>query len=66
MNIKFSLPFLLPIIFFHIAVQADDNEDIKTDILFLKIQELETEIAELRDRVESQNYLIEKLINESL
>ena len=66
MNIKFSLPFLLPIIFFHIAVQADDNEDIKTDILFLKIQELETEIAELRDRVESQNYLIEKLINESI
>ena len=66
MNIKFSLPFLLPIIFFHFTVQADDNEDIKTDILFLKIQELETEIAELRDRVESQNYLIEKLINESL
>ena len=49
MNIKFSLPFLLPIIFFHVAVQADDNEDIKTDILFLKIQELETEIAELWD-----------------
>ena len=66
MNIKFSLLFLLPIIIFHIAVQADDNEDLKTDILFLKIQELETEIAELRDRVESQNYLIEKLINESL
>ena len=65
MNIIFSLPFLLPIVFFHITVQAD-NEDIKTDILFLKIQELETEMAELRDRVESQNYLIEKLINESL
>ena len=66
MNIKFSLLFLLPIIIFHIAVQADDNEDLKTDILFLKIQELETEIAELRDKVESQNFLIEKLINESI
>ena len=31
----------------------------------LKIQELELEIAELRNRLESQNYLIEKLIAES-
>ena len=38
----------------------------KTDILFLKIQELELEIAELRNKIESQNYLIEKLIDESM
>ena len=34
--------------------------------MFLKIQELEAEIAELRNKVESQNFLIEKLISESL
>ena len=59
--IFFVLLFLiLPVLF------AEDNDSIKTDILFLKIQELETEIAELRNKIESQNYLIEKLINESL
>ena len=36
------------------------------DILFLKIQELEEEIAFLRSEVESQGYLIEKLQNEDL
>ena len=51
---------LLPIL-----VSANVNDDAKTDILFLKIQELELEIAELRNRLESQNYLIEKLIAES-
>ena len=55
-----SLFLILPVLF------AEDNDSIKTDILFLKIQELETEIAELRNKIESQNYLIEKLINESL
>ena len=55
-----SLFSILPVLF------AEDNDSIKTDILFLKIQELETEIAELRNKIESQNYLIEKLINESL
>jgi uncharacterized coiled-coil protein SlyX len=33
---------------------------------FLKIQELESEIAELRNKIESQNYLIEKLIKNLL
>ena len=47
-------------------VFANENEDAKTDILFLKIQELEAEIAELRNRIESQNYLIDKLIEESV
>ena len=53
-------------LFLPFIVSADENEDAKTDILFLKIQELESEIAELRNKVESQDYLIEKLINESI
>ena len=48
------------------SLYSNENEDAKTDILFLKIQELEAEIAELRNKIESQNYLIEKLIEESL
>jgi TolA-binding protein len=52
-----SLPFL---------VHSNENEDIKSDILFLKIQELESEIAELRNKIETQNFLIEKLLRESL
>ena len=65
MNNKFRL-FIFLFIFFHNSLIANDNEDVKTDILFLKIQELESEIAELRNKVESQDYLIEKLINESI
>ena len=37
-----------------------------SDILFLKIQELEGELASLRSELESQAYLIEKLSNEEL
>ena len=44
-------------------VSQDQSPD---DILFLKIQELEEEIAFLRSEVESQGYLIEKLQNEDL
>ena len=47
-------------------VISNENEDIKSDILFLKIQELELEIAELRNKIETQNFLIEKLLRESL
>ena len=57
--------YLVLFLFLPFIVSADENEDAKTDILFLKIQELESEIAELRNRLESQNYLIEKLIAES-
>jgi len=46
-------------------LSSQNSDEIKTDILFLKIQELEAEIAQLRDKVESQNFLIEKLIAES-
>ena len=56
---------LIVFLFLPILVSANVNDDVKTDILFLKIQELELEIAELRNRLESQNYLIEKLIAES-
>lgn len=35
------------------------------DILFLKVQELEGEIAVLRSELESQAYLIDKLLNEN-
>ncbi|MFL2718240.1 MAG: tetratricopeptide repeat protein, partial [Gammaproteobacteria bacterium] len=35
-----------------------------SDILFLKLQELEGELASLRSELESQAYLIEKLLNE--
>ena len=35
------------------------------DILFLKVQELEGEISALRSELESQAYLIDKLLNES-
>jgi len=37
-----------------------------SDILFLKIQELEGELATLRSELESQAYLIEKLIDEGI
>ena len=59
--------FLLRIFFLlstSIYVYSQDDNS-ASDILFLKIQELEIEIAELRNQVESQNHLIEKLLQES-
>ena len=44
-------------------ISQDQTAD---DILFLKIQELEEEIAFLRSELESQAYLLEKLQNEDL
>ena len=58
--------FIILVLFFNLSLANENNEGIKTDILFLKIQELESEIANLRNKVESQDYLIEKLINESI
>ena len=43
---------------------SQDFETTESDILFLKIQELEREIAELRNELETQAYLLEKLLNE--
>ena len=60
------------ILFFLISIlsidqlQADENKDAQADLLFLKIQELEIEIADLRNQIESQEYLINKLIDESV
>ena len=66
MNFRFLFfKFITVFLFLPIFVSANVNDDAKTDILFLKIQELELEIAELRNRLESQDYLIEKLIAES-
>ena len=61
-----KISFLFFLLFLHIDTTANESQDAKTDILFLKIQELEAEIANLRNQIESQNYLIEKLIAESL
>ena len=47
-----------------IPLSINAQEDAASDILFLKIQELEGEIANLRSEIESQAYLIEKLLNE--
>ena len=66
MRLKFFISKYFFIVLFSFNFLANENEDIKTDILFLKIQELESEIADLRNRIESQNFLIEKLIQESL
>ena len=45
---------------------SQENDNIEVDLLFLKIQELEKEIADLRNILESQDYLIQKLIQESV
>ncbi|MBD63267.1 MAG: tol-pal system protein [Gammaproteobacteria bacterium] len=47
-----------------ISLSINAQEDNSSDILFLKIQELEGEIANLRSEIETQAYLIEKLLNE--
>jgi len=45
-------------------LNLDSQEVDASDILFLKIQELEGELASLRSELESQAYLIEKLLDE--
>jgi len=60
-SFAFKSAFLL---FFSLAIFTQEDNS-PSDILFLKIQELEIEIAELRNQVESQNHLIEKLLKES-
>ena len=57
MKFIFAILALAPLYSFSQEVDA-------SDILFLKIQELEGEIATLRSELESQAYLIEKLLNE--
>ena len=57
MKIFLTVLFLTPL---HTYSQEVDA----SDILFLKIQELEGELASLRSELESQAYLLEKLSNE--
>jgi TolA-binding protein len=57
MKIFFVAILLVPL---HVSSQEVDA----SDILFLKIQELEGELASIRSELESQAYLIEKLLNE--
>jgi len=61
---KKKIIFSLFVLYSSLLISEDEN--VETDILFLKIQELELEIAELRNILESQDYLIQKLIQESL
>ena len=61
---KKKIIFSLFVLYSSLLISEDEN--VETDILFLKIQELEIEIAELRNILESQDYLIQKLIQESL
>lgn len=60
---KQKIIITLFVLFSSVLTAEDDN--VEVDLLFLKIQELEIEIAELRNILESQNYLIQKLIQES-
>ena len=57
MKIFFAALLLAPLNIYSQEVDA-------SDILFLKLQELEGELASLRSELESQAYLIEKLLNE--
>ena len=60
--------FLIFSFFFFISPNSHSQEEgnIEVDLLFLKIQELEIEIADLRNKLESQDHLIQKLIQESV
>jgi tol-pal system protein YbgF len=60
--------FLIFSFFFIFSLNSfsQENDNIEVDLLFLKIQELEIEIADLRNKLESQDYLIQKLIQESV
>ena len=58
---KIFIASLIAIPLFTNAQEVDAS-----DILFLKIQELEGEIATLRSELESQGYLLEKLLSEEI
>ena len=58
---KIIIAFLIAI---PLYIKAQDVD--ASDILFLKIQELEGEIALLRSELESQGYLLEKLLSEEI
>ena len=53
-------------LFLAIPLFINAQEIDASDILFLKIQELEGELANLRSELESQGYLLEKLLSDEL
>ena len=57
---KFIFAVLISASFFLESQEVDAG-----DILFLKVQELESEISSLRSELEAQAYLIDKLLNEN-
>ena len=57
---KFIFAVLISVSFFLESQEVDAG-----DILFLKVQELESEISSLRSELEAQAYLIDKLLNEN-
>ena len=57
---RFFIAVLLSAPFFLESQEVDAG-----DILFLKVQELESEISALRSELEAQAYLIDKLLNEN-
>ena len=57
---------ILSLFFIYSSFLISEDDNVEVDLLFLKIQELESEIAELRNILESQDYLIQKLIKESV
>ena len=57
---KFIFAALISASFFLESQEVDAG-----DILFLKVQELESEISSLRSELEAQAYLIDKLLNEN-
>ena len=60
--------FLIFSFFFVFSLNSfsQENDNVEVDLLFLKIQQLEIEIADLINKLESQDYLIQKLIQESV
>ena len=61
----FKHKIIFTLFFLYTSFLITEEDNVEVDLLFLKIQELEIEIAELRNILESQNYLIQKLIQES-
>jgi TolA-binding protein len=57
---RFFIAVLLSVPLFLESQEVDAG-----DILFLKVQELESEISALRSELEAQAYLIDKLLNEN-
>ena len=57
---------IVSLLFIYSSFLISEDDNVEVDLLFLKIQELESEIAELRNILESQDYLIQKLIQESV